>query len=156
MKNLILTFLALLIFTTISTGQMTEMDVAKIQSVSSAIMSEDGSYVVYTLSVPADPIKENKTASSKLYLYDVASKTTRPLVTQGSVFGVALRPGHNSVTFLNKREGDDHTSLYELPMSGGEAQNIYSFERSIGSSDWSSDGKQLLFSASDKIEYNSA
>lgn len=136
--------------------QMTAMDVANIQSVSSAIMSEDGSFVIYTLSVPADPLKENKRAESKLYLFDIATQSSRPLVTQGSVYGVALRPGHNSVTFLNKRDGDKTTSIYELSMFGGEAQNIFSFERNIGSYEWNSDGTQLLFSARDKHESNSA
>lgn len=139
-----------------SFGQMSAMDVAKIQNVGSAIMSEDGSYVVYTLIVPADPLKENKRAESKLYLYDVASESSRPLVTQGSVSGVALRPGHNSVTFLNNRDGDKTTSVYELTMSGGEAQNIFSFDRSISSYEWNHDGTQLLFSASDQHESNSA
>lgn len=156
MKKCLFLILATFFISTLSFSQMSEMDVSKIQSVSSAIMSEDGSYVVYTVSVPADPMKENKRAQSKLHLYDMKTQTSRPLVTQGSVYGVALRPGHNSVTFLNKRDGDSHTSLYELTMTGGEAQNIFSFERSIGSYDWNHDGTKLLFSARDVHKSNSA
>jgi len=156
MKNFLLAFFGLFVFIGDSVGQMTAMDVSKIQTVSSAIMSDDGSFVVYTLSIPSDPLKENKRAKSNLYMYDVKSKSSRPLVTQGSVFGVALRPGHNSVTFLNKREGDKTTSLYELPLFGGEAQNIYSFERSISSYHWNSNGTKLLFSSRDKHKSNSA
>lgn len=150
MKNYFLAFIGIVALHAISFGQMTEMDVAKIKNVGSALVSEDGSYVLYTVSVPANPLKENKRASNKLYLYDVQSKTSRPLVSQGSVFGVAIRPGHHSVTFLNKREGDKTTSLYELSMFGGEAQNIYSFERSISSYDWNADGTQLLFTSRDQ------
>lgn len=156
MKKFLLAVFATFLFVGQTFAQMTAMDVSKIQSVSSAMISDDGSYVVYTLSVPADPLKENKRAESKLYLYDMATQTSRPLVTQGSVYGVALRPGHNSVTFLNKRDGDKTTSVYELSMLGGEAQNVFSYERSIGSYEWNHDGTKLLFSASDKHESNSA
>ncbi len=152
MKKFLLPIAVLFIFNVPLISQMTEMDVAKIQSVSSAIMSDDGSFVVYTLSVPSDPFKENKPAKSKLYLYDIKSKTSRPLVTQGSVARVALRPGHNSITFLNKRAGDKHTCLYELSLQGGEAQNIFSFDRSVSAYMWNENGNTLLFSSRDVKE----
>lgn len=155
MKRIIFFFLLLSFLSQQLVAQMSAMDVAKIQTVTSAIISEDGQFVVYTLSVPADPFKENKPAQSKLYLYDVKSKMSRPLVTQGSVRGVSLRPGHNSITFLNRREGDKHTSIYELSLLGGEAQNIYSFERSISSYQWNADGTKILFSARDVKESKS-
>ncbi|NNE26952.1 MAG: hypothetical protein HKN09_08930, partial [Saprospiraceae bacterium] len=156
MKKYLLSIATLFLLSPVLIGQMTEMDVAKIQSVTSALISEDGSYVVYTLSVPSDPLKENKPAKTKLYIYDMETGDTRPLVTQGSVSRVALRPGHNSITFLNRRDGDKHTSLYELSLSGGEAQNIYSFKNSISSYDWNHDGTSLLFSSreSKKSESN--
>ena len=147
MKKYLLPIIVLFSFNMQSTAQMTELDVAEIQSVSSAIMSDDGTFVVYTLSVQSDPFKENKPAKSKLYLYDIKTKTSRPLVTQGSVSRVALRPGHNSITFLNRREGDKSTSLYELSLLGGEAQNIFSFDQSISAYMWNYDGSTLLFSS---------
>lgn len=152
MKKYLFPIIVLFFFSTQLISQMTEMDVAKIQTVNSAIISADGSYAVYTLSVPANPLKENKRASSKLYLYDVKTGESRPLVTQGSVSRVALRPGHNSVTFLNKRSGDQHTSLYELSLNGGEAQNIYSYDRSISNYMWHTDGNTLLFASRDANE----
>ncbi|MBT8220113.1 MAG: S9 family peptidase [Bacteroidia bacterium] len=156
MKNFLLFILTLILFIPQSEGQMTAMDVAKIQSVTSAIMSDDGTYVIYTLSVPADPFKENKRAQSKLYLYDVGTMTSRPLVTQGSVFGVAIRPGHESITFLNRRDGDANTSLYELSLKGGEAQNIMSYDQSITSYQWNHDGSMLLFSSREVKKSKSA
>lgn len=156
MKNILFTLIGMFFFTVALTAQMTEMDVAKIQSVSTAIMSNDGSYVVYTLSVPSDPYKENKPTKSKLYLYDTESKMSRPLVTQGSVSRVAIRPGHNSVTFLNKRSGDKNTSLYELSLNGGEAQNIFSYERGISNYMWNHDGNSLLFSSRESKTSESA
>ena len=149
MKKFLLPIVLLFTLNTMSFGQMTALDVAKIQSVSSAIISEDGTFVIYTLSVPADPFKENVPAKSKLYLYDLETKSTRPLVTQGSVSGVSIRPGHNSITFLNKREGDQYTSLYELSLFGGEAQNIFAFDRNISTYRWYKDGNTLLFSSKD-------
>ena len=149
MKNFLFVLVLLVAFGHSLKGQMTAMDVAKIKSVTSAMMSEDGQFAIYTLSVPADPLKENRPAQTKLYLYDIESNVSRPLVTQGSVRGVAFRPGHHSITFLNRRDGDRYTSIYELSLLGGEAQNIYSFDRSISSYQWNSDGTKILFSARD-------
>ena len=107
-------------------------------------------FAIYTLSVPADPLKENKPAQSKLYYYDVNTKESRPLVSQGSVSRVAIRPGHHSITFLNRRDGDQYTSLYELSLSGGEAQNIYTFKSSISNYQWNADGTKVVFLTSER------
>jgi len=88
------------------------MDIAKIEIVTNAIISEDGKTVIYSRAVPADPLKENKSAQLHLFKLDVASEESTPFVTQGSASQMAFRPEHSSVTFLSKRENDDGSALY--------------------------------------------
>jgi dipeptidyl aminopeptidase/acylaminoacyl peptidase len=122
-------------------------DVARLQSVSSVLISDDGNWIAYTKVVPADPYKENKPARTELHLYNVATGQSVPFFTRSSIGGIAFRPGHNSLTFLARLDGDATRSLYEAPLTGGEAQNIYAFETGIASYQWSADGQQLAFIA---------
>lgn len=131
---------------------MTPLDVAKIQYVGSADFSDDGKYIAYTLRIQADPLKENKAAHYELHVYDVEAGKSYPFITRGSVSSVEFRPGHGSITFRNRLEGDKVTGLYEIPLRGGEAQLLYQHETSIGSYAWSPDGKTLAFVASEKKE----
>ena len=133
-------------------GGLTPMDIAKIQYVSSAVINEEGSKVAYTVVKQADPTKENMSASLKLWLYDVNSKVSVPFITQGSIRSVAFRPNHKTLTFLARRDGDKVTSLYEIPLAGGEALKIFDHETSISSYEWSPDGEKILFLAKEKKE----
>jgi dipeptidyl aminopeptidase/acylaminoacyl peptidase len=147
-KKISFLFLLLLSFSLIQAqAGLSADDVAKLQSVSSAVISSDGNWIAYTKVVPADPYKENKPARLELHLYNLASGQSAPFFTRSSVGGVAFRPGHNTVTFLARLEGDATRSLYEAPLAGGEAQKAYAFETGIASYQWSADGKQLAFIA---------
>lgn len=126
---------------------LTPEDVAKIEYVYSAEINDDGSKIIYSVVKPADPTKKNKAASLKLWMYDVASETSNPFVTSGSVRSATFRPKHQSITFLSRRSGDDVTSLYEIPLSGGEASKLVAHSSSISSYEWSPDGKKLMFLA---------
>lgn len=126
--------------------------VAKIQSVSSALIAPDGDHIAYTVRTQVDPFEENAPANYELYVYDVAQETSRPYYTAGSVSDLSFRPEHSSLTFLTKREGDDHNALYELPLDGGAAVKLYQFDRSISAYDWNDSGDRLAFTSSDKAE----
>ena len=126
---------------------LTPEDVAKIESVTSSMVSDDGSMVAYTLSVPADPYQENVGASTELYVLDVETGVSKPYYTSGNIGGIQFRPGHSSLTFLTQRDGDETRALYELPLDGGEAVKLFEYERSISSYDWHSDGNHIVFSS---------
>lgn len=146
----ILFALAFVFSTLIAHAQgLTADDIARLRMVSSADISDDGQMVAYTVSEPADPYKENKPASYHLYLYRAGQQQPLPLFTRGSVRAAGFRPAHNSITFLAKMDGDEVTSLYELSLSGGEAQKVYAFETAISQYQWSADGKKLAFIAAE-------
>jgi len=131
---------------------VTPEHVAKMKSVSGAVISDDGSQIAYTVSVPADPYEENAGNSSHLYIYDVDEDTTKPYYTSGSVASVQFRPNQNSVTFLASRDGDNGRALYELPLDGGEAVKLFGFDRNIVSYTWHNDGNHVAFTAFDAAE----
>ena len=123
--------------------------VAKIKTVDNAVISPDGNYVAYLVDVQADPTKTNERSSNHLYLMDLMTGKTTPFVTTMSVNAIDFRPKHQAVTFLAKRDEDETTSLYQMSLSGGEAQKIFSFKTSIAGYSWASDGNHLAFMASD-------
>jgi dipeptidyl aminopeptidase/acylaminoacyl peptidase len=156
MKRLLLTLLLISVQLLYAQDGLTPLDIAKIEYISSAIINADGSKIAYTVVKPADPLKENESASLKLWLYDVATKTTVPFITQGSIRGVAFRPNSSTITFLARRDGDSGTSLYEIPLTGGEAVKIFENTTSISSYEWAPKGDKFVFLASQSKENKSS
>lgn len=128
---------------------LTPMEVARLQSVTGAVLSPDGRHVAYTVSVPADPLEENATASYELHVYDVASGTSTPYATRGSARQITFRPDHSTIAFLDRMEGDETTALYEVPLTGGEARKLFEFETSISTYSWAPGGDHVAFVAND-------
>ena len=124
---------------------LTPEDVAKMEYITNATISKSGDKIVYQHLKPRPPKEENAPANIHLYVYDKGTNNTMPFVTGYSVSNVKFRPGHNSITFTAKKEGDKNTSLYEIGLGGGEAQKIYEFKSSIASYDWHPQGSKLLF-----------
>ena len=147
MKKIFLLF-ALFGISFLINAQLEPLDIAKIKNVSSIKISEDGRFIAYTISEPANPLTENSNPSQKLYLLNTETEVSVPFVTQGSVWNFSFRPKHSSITFLSRRN-KNLTTLFEIKLSGGEASEIFSFETSISSYNWSSDGKTLAFLSKD-------
>lgn len=135
---------------------LTPEHVAKIKNASSAVISPDGNHVAYSVSVPADPYKENKPASSHLYVLDVKSGESRPYYTVGSISNLDFRPKSKSITFLTKRPDDNTRAVYELPLDGGEAVKVFEYKRNISSYDWNPDGHHLVFTSYEDTEKSSS
>ncbi len=131
---------------------LTPVDIAKLKAVLFTSISEDGNMVAYGVGFREDPTKENSGLKIKLYVYDVLNNSFTPFVTQTNMSNVQFRPQHNSLTFTSKRRNDKVTSLYEIQLTGGEAQKIYAFTSSISTYSWHPDGNQLAFVASIKNE----
>ncbi len=131
---------------------VTPEHIAKMETVTSTAISDDGRFIAYTKSIPADPYKENATNSTHLYVLDVEESISKPYYSASSVASVQFRPGTNTISFLTQRSGDDTRSLYEVPLDGGEAVKIFSFDRNILLYTWHQDGNQIGFVAPDEAE----
>lgn len=126
-------------------------DVAKLQSVVSVAMAPDGRHVAYELVVPRTPLEdEDGPAWVELHVVD-AEGTSRPYVTgEVNVSQVAWMPDGERISFLAKREGDEHRSLYAIPLRGGEARKLLEHATDIRDYSWSSDGRRVAFLAEEK------
>ncbi len=138
--------------TGVAQSGLTPEQVAKIKSVGSIYLSPDGATAAYTLSVPADPMKENALPSTHLYKMNIESGESEALITDMSVSGIAFRPVKNTLTYLAKKEGDDTRSLYELDIKTGDSDKLFAFQTNISGYSWASDGDHIVFRAPEPKE----
>ncbi|MFU8811462.1 MAG: prolyl oligopeptidase family serine peptidase [Balneolaceae bacterium] len=157
LRTAILPFLVF-VFTAASLNAqgITPYQIATMEAVTSVELSDDGMFAAYTVSVPADPYKENAGNRTELHILNLQTNESRPYYTQGGISGVAFRPGHRSVTFVTSQPGDAVRALYELPLGGGEAVKLFAFERSISAYSWHPDGNHIVFSSFDNPETSSS
>ncbi len=143
-----LLFLFLLQTAAVAQQGLSPYQVSQLKDVGSALLSPDGEKVAYTVDVPRNPMKSNETPWTELYVFDLQTNQQLPFVTgEVNVHDVQWAPGGEAITFLARREGDEHTSLYRISLNGGEARKIYSFKTGIYNYDWSPGGDQLVFTA---------
>lgn len=126
--------------------------IAKIKTVTSAAISPDGNHVAYTVSVQADPVKENAFNRTELHVVTLSNGESRPYFTQSSVSAVSFRPNHGTITFLSRASGDNTNALFEMPVGGGEAQKLFQFERNILGYEWAHDGDHIAFMAFEELD----
>jgi dipeptidyl aminopeptidase/acylaminoacyl peptidase len=125
--------------------------VARLRSVLAAEISPDGKQIAYLLSVPRRPfVEDNGPSWSELHVVDFEGNS-RPYVTgKVDVSAISWKPDGSGVSFLTKREGDKHKSLYLIPLAGGEARKIVEHEGDIADYSWSPDGTKIAYTAKDK------
>lgn len=130
---------------------LTALDIARMQGVTSAAISPDGTHVAYTVSVPRDPMKEdNGSAYTELHLADTDGNTRGFITGKVSIRSVRWAADGKSLTFLTKRGDDKHTSLYRIPVDGGEAHRIVAHDTSISEYWFSPDGAHVAFLAKEE------
>ncbi len=126
----------------------TPQDVSRLRFVASAAISPDGKHIAYTLIVPRDPLNdENGTAWVELHVADRNGRS-RPFITgKVAVSGVQWTPDGQRLAFLARRGDDTFTSLYTIPIDGGEAIRQLQFGSDIQQVAFCHDGRQLAFRA---------
>ncbi|MDN3488356.1 S9 family peptidase [Pseudoalteromonas sp. APC 3694] len=128
---------------------ITVEDIPKVKSVIQTTVSPDGDSVAFTRSLPRKLyVDENGSNYSELYVVDDKG-VERPFIT-GSVNIKSLQWSNDSKTiyFLAKLKDDKYTSLYQIPVDGGQAQAVMSLkDTSISSYQLSPDNKQVAILA---------
>ncbi len=127
---------------------MTPHDIARLQSVTEAVLSPDGNHIAYVVEVPRRPM-EDEDGKAWLELYVVAVDGGRPsaYVTGERVSKVAWRPAAGSrateISFRAKRKGDESETLYVISPAGGEARRFLALDGDIDHYSWSPDGERV-------------
>lgn len=154
MRRIVIAFV-FLILPTLSFAQdnlFTPHHVAKLRMVTSAVISPDGSQVAYILSVPRMIPKEKDGPNwSELHVVDTKGNSTPFITGQVNIDNIAWTPDGKSISFLAKRDKDEHRSLYVIPMRGGESRRIVGHGSDIQGYSWKSDGKQVAFLATEPV-----
>lgn len=132
---------------------MTPLDLARIQSMESAMISPDGSIIAAVRSIPRELFEEDDGKNwEELYLIDHSGQGARPFVTgEVNVSAVEWRPGSSAVSFLAQRGDDEHQRLYVIPTDGGEATPVLTLGSAALSYDWSPDGTRVAVIATSAL-----
>lgn len=134
---------------------VTSLDVAKLKLVGGAHLSPNGQYVAYVVAepkIPSDADFKNGRARSVLHLYNVSTGKDRVFIgNDDKMRSVHWTPDSSHLTFLSKRGDDKETSLYKIPVDGGEAQRVLSFKSGISTYSLSPDGRRVAFVSTPKV-----
>ena len=133
--------------------RMEPKHVAKTKYVTSAAVSPDGQYVAYTVSVPRRPLQDdNGSAWSELHVADTKGNS-RPFITgKVSIGSPEWSADGSAVYYLAKRNDDDHSKLYRIPIDGGESVIAAELATSITGFDLAPDGKSVALLAKKETE----
>ncbi len=132
---------------------MTPMDVARIRTVTSAAMAPDGKHIAYTVSVQRQlNDEENGPAWTELHVVDPAGNSRAFVTGKVNVSAVQFTPSGDGIAYVGKRGDDKFSSLYVVPLDGGESQRRLSHGASMRSVTFSHDGSHIAFIATEPVD----
>jgi len=148
---MVLTLSSILACGTSQANDITLEHIVTTQSVNQAITTDDGEITVFTRVRPRDPYSEDDGPSHVELFLRKADGTEIPFVTGNTRVGqIAFNAEQTHVFYLAKRNDDKNTSLYSIPLSGGESVKLFEHETPIASFDVSDNGEWVVFRASEK------
>lgn len=136
----------------VSARGLSPEDLTRLVILGGAEISPNGQSIAYVKAVQRDLEAkdfENGGAYRELWVMDIQGKARPYISGKVTVSGVRWSPDGTEITFLSKRPGDEHTSLYAIPLDGGEARRIVEFETGLQSYSLSGDGQRVAFVAAE-------
>jgi hypothetical protein len=85
-------------------AQVTPQQIAEVKSVTSSVVSPNGKWVVYTMSTPVDPTKENSPNKSSLHVLNTSTGVSKIFLTTQGASQIQFRPnkGGCKALFIHK------------------------------------------------------
>ncbi len=122
---------------------------AALRSVGEVQLSPDGSLAAYTLVVPRHPGHDDDgPAWQELHVVSMADGGDRSFISgHVNVSSIRFTPEGTLITYLAKRDDDEHTALWAIPVSGGESRRLLGFATAITDYRVSPDGTRVAFVA---------
>ncbi|WP_251359791.1 S9 family peptidase [Kangiella sp. TOML190] len=129
---------------------MTLEDIAKISSVNQVEVSPNGDWIAFTKSKARMPYKDDDGGAwIELYLMATADRdTVRPFITgKVNIGNISWSKDSKKIYYTAKRHDDKKTSLYAIPVDGGESQKVASHKSGVGAYSINHDGSKAVFIA---------
>ncbi len=123
---------------------MSLADIAKLEQVGQMAISPDGSSIAYTRIVPRQlGVDEDGRAYSELHVLNAEGESRAFIAGKVNIGGLGWTSDGRTITFLARRDGDEYTRLYGIPLLGGEAQVLAKPDGAIRSYSFSPDDQQV-------------
>jgi dipeptidyl aminopeptidase/acylaminoacyl peptidase len=119
-------------------------DMFLMKRVGKPILTPDGKTAIFSVTEPAyDP----KNVVSDLYIVATDGQTPPKRFTgnKGAETAYELSLDGKTLAFTAKRDADEESQVYLLPMQGGEAQRLSNCSTGANGPKWSPNGKMILF-----------
>ena len=132
-------------------NQISIETILNLHYVGQPVFDPSGANIAYALSVPRTADEKHGGYHREIW---VANTITGELTqfTRKTYYSSAPAwdPDGMSITFTSKRKDfDEHTQIYTIPLNGGEAHPLFIHAGGVGSYKWSPDGNYVAFSARD-------
>jgi dipeptidyl aminopeptidase/acylaminoacyl peptidase len=149
MKLITLLFVSLLFTTTQTTARtLTLEETVTLSHVGQAEISPNGKYVAYTLVNPRIPyIDDDGSHYVELHISDLDGNSRQFISGNVNISNVSWGPKGQYIYYTAKRNDDKHSSIYRIPVDGGESVRLVSHDNNIGSYSINSQGNTLVFIA---------
>jgi len=150
--SLLLSVLMLLIMTTLSYADqsLTAMDVLMLKSCREAVISPDGKWIAYTVSVPRKIDERPGNAYTELYLASTGQNQITPFITgKVNISMIRWSPSGDKIGFLMKRGENAKRQVWEILRFGGEARPLTQADKDVLSFDWHPSEKQIFYISED-------
>ena len=141
---------------TIATAQqrgLTPLQVMKLRTVTGVYPHPSVDVVAFTRTEPRQPGEQPGGARNHLYLLEpTATGAMRERLLLGgskSARGVAWHPEGDRITFVDKRDGDEHPQVYSMSLAGDEITKVTDTPRGVSSYKWHPDGGAIAFTVTD-------
>lgn len=151
MKLTTILFVSFLFTTTqLSARTLTLEETVTLSHVSQAEISPNGKYVAYTLVNPRVPyINDDGSHFVELHVSDLDGNS-RPFITgKVNVSNISWGPKGKFIYYTTKRNDDEFSSIYRIPVDGGESVRLVTHGNNIGSYSINNQGNTLVFIAKD-------
>jgi dipeptidyl aminopeptidase/acylaminoacyl peptidase len=148
----VLTFIAVLLLTIHSGLFAAEVfspeDVLKTKRCSSAVISLDGKWIAYTVSIQREPGDKSGGAYSNLFLASAKTGEIKPMISgKKNVSSIKWSPDGREIAFLMKKGKKEKTQIWAIRADGGEAYKLTKSKSRISYFQWHPSGKKIAYIA---------
>lgn len=125
-------------------------EIVTLDTVTAAELSPNGQFIAYILQVPREPyVDDAGPARRELHVVDRDGDSRAFVTGDVGVRDIAWSADGGRIYYLAERDDDEHVSLYEIPVDGGESRRVYAHETAMSDIEPSPDGARMLFLASE-------